>query len=90
MKYCEDYDLWLRVSERAKVMQLIGPPLTFLGRPQLSQGGLSGNRYAMRLGEIKVYYNFCERSWFPRCFALPFLITFSIFKHCFSYIKILK
>lgn len=90
MKYCEDYDLWLRISEKAKVIQLIGPPLTFLGRPQLTKGGLSGNRYTMRLGELRVYFNFCKRRWLPRYLFLPFLIILSFFKHCYSFIKFPK
>jgi len=88
MRYSEDYDLWLRISESSKIVELTGPPLTFLGRPQLSEGGLSGNRVLMRLGEMKAYLNFCKRSWIKRFLFFPILITFSLLKHLRSSLAI--
>lgn len=87
MRYSEDYDLWLRIAESAPVIQMCGPPLTYLGRPQLSVGGLSGNRWRMRVGEILAYYNFCNRAWSSRAFFLPFLLTFSLSKHLWQEIR---
>lgn len=81
MRYCEDYDLWLQIAESDLVIQLLGHPLTRLGRPQLSEGGLSGNRWRMRVGEMVSYYNFCSRSWFPRALLLPILLACSATKH---------
>lgn len=87
MRYCEDYDLWLRIAERAPILMLVGPPLTRLGRPQLTPGGLSGNTMKMRIGEARVYYNFCRRSWLTRAWLFPCLLTFSLLKHAYSRIR---
>lgn len=87
MRYSEDYDLWLRIAESAPVIQLCGPPLTCLGRPQLSVGGLSGNRWRMRVGEMLIYYNFCNRAWSSRALFLPLLLTFSLAKHLWQEIR---
>jgi teichuronic acid biosynthesis glycosyltransferase TuaG len=84
MRYCEDYDLWMRIAERSRVVQLVGRPLTRLGRPQLTSGGLSGNIVRMRLGEARVYYNFCRRAWLARAVLLPGLLVFSMLKHAYS------
>jgi teichuronic acid biosynthesis glycosyltransferase TuaG len=84
MHYCEDYDLWMRIAERCGVLRLLGSPLTCLGRPQLSAGGLSGNTLLMRIGEMRVYYNFCRRAWLYRVWLLPGLLAFSILKHVYS------
>jgi teichuronic acid biosynthesis glycosyltransferase TuaG len=84
MRHCEDYDLWVRIAERCGVLRLLGSPLTCLGRPQLSAGGLSGNTLQMRIGEIRVYYNFCRRAWLQRVWLLPGLLAFSILKHVYS------
>ncbi|HEV7575000.1 MAG TPA: glycosyltransferase family A protein [Caldimonas sp.] len=81
LRYCEDYDLWLRIVEARPVVRLIGPALTRLGRPQLTQGGLSGNRHRMRAGEMAAYLRFCSRRWFPRFALLPALLAFSLLKH---------
>jgi len=84
MHYCEDYDLWLRIAETTNVLWLVGPPLTELGRPQLSPGGQSSSAARMRLGEIRVYYAFCSRSWIRRAWLLPILLLYSAFKHAYS------
>lgn len=84
MRYCEDYDLWLRVAEHSPVLQLVGGPLTCLGRPQLSAGGLSASTVRMRIGEAHAYYNFCMRVWPSRIFLLPGLLFFSLMKHAYS------
>ena len=83
-RYCEDYDLWLRVVETGDVLRLVGPALTRLGRPQLAQGGLSGNTGRMRAGEMAAYYRFCSRKWLPRVALLPGLIGYSMLKHGLS------
>lgn len=81
MRHSEDYDLWMRILENVNALELIGPPLTLLGRPQLSKGGLSGDTVAMRIGEIRVYLKYISRRWWPRFFLLPVLIIFSMLKH---------
>jgi len=55
-------------------------PLTTLGRPILSAGGLSSDRWLMRKGEFKAYWHLALRS--PMYFVLlPFLIGFGLLKH---------
>ena len=87
MGLCEDYDLWMRIAENYPVLRLVGKPLTCLGRPQLSAGGLSGNRLSMRVGEFRVYYNFCRRNYLLRMWLLPNLLLFSVLKHVYSYVR---
>jgi glycosyltransferase involved in cell wall biosynthesis len=87
MRYCEDYDLLMRISENSPVLRLVGSPLTRLGRPQLSVGGLSGNTVRMRAGEMRVYYNFCRRAWLSRAGLLPGLLLFSFLKHVYSCLR---
>lgn len=81
MRYCEDYDLWLRIAENSSVLIIVGRPLTHLGRPQLTLGGLSGSTLRMRAGELRVYYKFCSRQWITRGWLLPFLALYSVLKH---------
>jgi teichuronic acid biosynthesis glycosyltransferase TuaG len=87
MRRCEDYDLWMRIAEHSRVLRLVGNPLTCLGRPQLSAGGLSGNTVRMRIGELRVYFNFCRRAWLYRAWLLPGLLIYSILKHVYSWLR---
>lgn len=87
MRYCEDYDLWLRIAEHCPAMRLVGDPLTRLGRPQLSPGGLSGDTVRMRIGEARVYYNFCNRDLVSRVWFLPGLMLLSVLKHTYSWLR---
>jgi teichuronic acid biosynthesis glycosyltransferase TuaG len=87
MRYCEDYDLWMRIAEQSPVLRLMGDPLTCLGRPQLSAGGLSERTLQMRLGEFRVYFKFCRRSWLTRVWFLPGLLIFSVLKHAYSRLR---
>ena len=87
-KFAEaDYDLWMRVAERFAVTRLDGRPLTRLGRPQLSAGGLSGNTTLMRVGEMRVYVNYCRRRPLTRMLFLPAFIGFSLLKHLYSWLR---
>lgn len=83
MRFCEDFDLWLRIGEVAPIVYLHGAALTQLGRAPHSAGGLSSNLWRMRLGEIRTYYKFCSRAWAQRVLALPLLISLSLIKHLF-------
>lgn len=87
MRHCEDYDLWMRIAEHSLVLRLVGNPLTCLNRPQLSAGGLSGNTLRMRVGEMRVYFNFCRRGWLCRAWLLPGLLVFSLLKHAYSWFR---
>ena len=79
MRYTEDHELWLRISKSYKCCFINGLPLTTLGRPQLSQGGLSANRWAMRKGEIEMYVKSAKYSKLS-FFLLPLLVLFSLMK----------
>ncbi len=87
MRYCEDYDLWMRIAEDFPVVLLVGRPLTRLGRPQLSKGGLSGDKVRMRAGQVRVFYNFCRRDWRRRAWLLPGLVMYSLLKHMYSWLR---
>jgi len=87
MRHCEDYDLWMRIAEDFSVYRLVGDPLTRLGRPQLSAGGLSSDRVAMRIAEMRVCYNFSRRAWLTRGGVLPILLCFSLLKFMYSYLR---
>jgi glycosyltransferase involved in cell wall biosynthesis len=81
MKYSEDYDLWLRIAFKyPNVIKINGPALTFLGKPFMSGNGLSSNYFKMRIGEIKLYFNFCLNNLFYLP-LFPILLTYSILKH---------
>ena len=79
MHYTEDHDLLLRIAERYQVYKLVGAGIpTDLGRRPMTAGGLSGNRFLMRLGELYMYKKFLMKnlasfSYFP----LVTLIIFS-------------
>jgi teichuronic acid biosynthesis glycosyltransferase TuaG len=87
MRYCEDHDLWLRIAEHSPVLRIAGRPLTLLGRPQLTPGGLSGSTLRMRSGELRVYYKFCSRQWVTRWWLLPLLAIYSLLKHLHSALR---
>jgi teichuronic acid biosynthesis glycosyltransferase TuaG len=80
MRYTEDHDLWLRVSFKNDVFLLQGDAMTILGRPQLSKGGLSGNKIRMRLGEMKMYLKSTKYSRTSFILA-PLLIMYSFLKY---------
>lgn len=79
MRYCEDHDLLLRLSYQYDCFEL-SLPLTLLDRPQLSNGGLSGQQWKMRKGEIRTYCKLVNLSWLF-LFVLPLFIIFSFFKY---------
>jgi teichuronic acid biosynthesis glycosyltransferase TuaG len=79
MRYMEDYDLFLRAADKNGIY-FLPVPLTKLGRPILSAGGLSSNRWLMRKGEFKAYWHLALRN--PLYFMLlPFLVAFGLLKH---------
>lgn len=85
MRYMEDYDLWLRIAYKHRAF-FINIPLTQLGRPILSAGGASSNKWKMRRGELKAYRRL--RKLNPLfILLLPILYTGSIGKHLVKKIK---
>ncbi|MBE0491153.1 MAG: glycosyltransferase family 2 protein [Sulfurospirillum sp.] len=85
MSHTEDHELWLRIALKTDVYYL-DLPLTTLGRPQLSQGGLSANKWAMRKGELQMYKNIVGNKKKLILF-FPFLVAFSFAKHLRHIIK---
>ena len=85
MSYTEDHELWLRIALETDVY-FLDLSLTVLGRPQLSQGGLSSNKWSMRKGELQMYKNIVryKKSLIP---FYPFLVIFSLTKHLRHMIK---
>lgn len=85
MRYMEDYDLWLRIAYKHKAF-FIDIPLTQLGRPILSKGGASSNKWKMRRGELKAYSRL--RKLNPLfILLLPILYTNSLGKHLVKMVK---
>jgi len=80
MRYVEDHDLWLRLAQKQDAYIFDGSDIpTTLGRKPLSEGGLSGNRYKMRSGEIFMYYKFVSQS--VRCaFCTPLVVIVIVAK----------
>ncbi|MFQ5732033.1 MAG: glycosyltransferase family 2 protein [Planctomycetaceae bacterium] len=80
MRHCEDYDLWLRIAASGYRTLFSETAFTELDRPQLTAGGLSGDRRAMRRGEMRAYRHLAHLRPALRP-ALPLLYAFSIAKH---------
>ncbi len=79
LSFCEDYAFLLKLSFHYPIVK-VNQILTYLTRPQLSEGGLSGNHLKMRLGEFKAYISILKLSrWFYP--LIPFLLIFSVFKY---------
>jgi glycosyltransferase involved in cell wall biosynthesis len=85
MTHTEDHELWLRIALKTDVHYL-DLPLTTLGRPTMTRGGLSANRWAMRKGELQMYKNIIR---YKKSLTLlyPFLVIFSLVKHLRHIIK---
>lgn len=77
MTHCEDYALWLKIA-LSNNLYCLPLYLTGLGRPQLTPGGLSGNKRAMHHGELMAYRTTLR---LIRCeFLYPLLFIYSKFK----------
>lgn len=85
LKYCEDYDFILRISETINIYK-IPYSLVVLGHVPLLGDGLSSNRFQMRKGEMLVYKSFCKRNNIGAIYPLFFI--FSTLKYLVSSIKI--
>jgi len=79
LHYMEDYELFLREARAHKVYQ-ISAAFTQIGRPILSAGGQSSNRWRMRKGELKAWWLFaCKHPLYFPVFV-P-LMVFALLKH---------
>jgi len=85
-RYCEDHEFVLRVASKYKCYQL-PLKLTRLDQPQLLGGGLSGNIWKMRKGEMKMYRNL----WRIHLLLTPLIPVFllgSVMKHVWRWMSI--
>ncbi len=81
MRFSEDRDLWVRIAFSHRCAVVNGPPLTLLGRPQHSPGGVSASRIRLRLGEMTVYAHVAKYA--PTIIpVLPILVIYSLLKAC--------
>ncbi len=78
LSYAEDHDFILRTAEKFG-MYYLDLPLCSLDRLPLTAGGISSNRWKMRMGEIKMYTRYAQRH--HNYFLIPFLVFFSLLKH---------
>lgn len=74
----EDHDFILRTAEKFGLYYL-PLPLCSLPRLPLTPGGISGNAWKMRIGEMRMYISYCKRN--GHYLFLPFLLLFSLLKH---------
>ena len=77
-RYCEDHELSVRVAHKYGC-HYVDMPLTKLGRPQLSSGGASENKWKMRLGELRIYTSVYKQKPYLIPF-IPLLWLFSLSK----------
>ncbi|MCB9064328.1 MAG: glycosyltransferase family 2 protein [Chitinophagales bacterium] len=84
-RYCEDHELSVRVAYRHHCHWL-DMPLTILGRPQLSTGGASGNKWKMRKGELRLYTSVWMQNPLFIIFV-PILLIFSLLKMSYRLTK---
>ena len=87
MRYCEDYELWLRASFKYDAF-FLDFPFTQLYRPITSEGGISANRLAMRIGEMRAYARLPRLNPFF-LFLVPLLWLGSAAKHVLKLLRIL-
>lgn len=75
----EDHHLIALLARRGRLYRL-DLPLTIRRRALTAPGGLSGDRLAMRFGEIRTY---ARLAWFSKTLLplLPALVAFSLAKH---------
>lgn len=77
-RYCEDHQLSLTHAHNSNCY-FIDTELTMLGRPQLSAGGASGNKWKMRKGELRIYTSIIKHNPLY-IFIVPFLWIYSLLK----------
>ncbi len=85
MRYTEDHDLWLRITKKYNKTYYLNRVLTIIDRPVRSKGGQSSNLWAMRKGEIIMYYKYCKTNRIMLLF--PLFTVFSLSKHVLKMIK---
>ena len=85
MRYTEDHDLWLRITQKYDETYFLDTVLTIIDRPVRAEGGQSSNLWAMRKGEIQMYRKYCKAN--KMMILFPLFATFSLSKHFIKMIK---
>ena len=85
MRYTEDQDLFLRVTQKYNKTYYLNQELVLRDREMNEEGGLSGNRWAMRKGEMKMYYKYCKSNSIMILF--PLFAAYSLSKHTLKMLK---
>ena len=85
MRYTEDQDLFLRLTQRYNKTYYLKEELVLRERDMNAAGGLSGNLWAMRSGEIKMYRKFCKAQGLMVLF--PLFLGYSLAKHLLKSLK---
>ena len=85
MRYTEDQDLFLRVTQKYNETYMLESVLVLREREMNEKGGLSGNLWAMRKGEIKMYRKYCQGN--NSILLFPFFLLYSLLKHSVKMIK---
>lgn len=88
MRHTEDFDLWLRIAYRHKVV-CIPYEFTQLFRPVTSSGGISAQTWKMRKGEMMAYVRLVKLNMLF-AFLVPFLLLYSLAKHILKATGIVK
>lgn len=82
MRYAEDYDLWLRIIGSGGQAAYLDITLAYVYKPEWSTGGLSGNLWAMQVGECKSLFNVYKQK------RISMLVLIAV--EIFSFIKFLR
>lgn len=87
LRFCEDHELWLRIAfHHGPFVELVGPPLTRLGRSTMAPGGQSSQIHRMRAGEMRMYAKFCgSRPLY--LLLLPLLWWWSLMKYIYFLLR---
>ena len=85
MRYTEDHDLWLRITQKYGKTYFLDAILTVIDRPVRTEGGQSANLWAMRKGEIEMYRKYCKRN--KSMLLFPIYTSYSLSKHILKMLK---
>jgi len=85
MRYTEDHDLWLRVTQKYNQTVYADKVLTMIDRPVRSKGGQSANLWEMRKGELRMYKKYCKTNGIILLY--PIFVLFSLTKHSMKWLK---
>lgn len=79
-RYCEDYDLWLRISHNHGFCSRSQAKLARLHKQPWGSSGLSANLWSMHNSEIECYKDCFEKNWITKP-KLMCLMILSLIKH---------